>query len=330
MAVKEADTLRSAIANDHDNAKSVEASAALALEAVQRSAAERDEDARREKLQSDKDRNALLVELHQTREQLAASEEELRRMLASAAAAAAATGGGGGGRLALRDRTHATPPAAAVKGGRSRQSPQVVSRVLELGRANTIVSEIDATLSREQHTTSTGTLWPRKNDGRVVSRLLLRHGIQPNFGNDRKLEEYAMEYVGRMASDAAAELRNRSSYEEEDDEEEEGMDQEQVPPSNLPLASAPGGSNGSSRSKKRPPMSKQQQQAPPAEVKEEEAVMEECSERTEESVPASELSSEWRWEAREEAAVRERTRFTYDAGLEEEEEWWWRCSRSVG
>ena len=47
-----------------------------------------------------------------------------------------------------------------------------------------------------------------------------------------------MEYVGRMASDAAAELRNRSSYEEEEDDEEEGMDQEQVLPSNLPLASA--------------------------------------------------------------------------------------------
>ena len=75
-----------------------------------------------------------------------------------------------------------------------------MSRVCELGRAGASVIEIDKTLHREQFKTSTGTLWPAKNDGRVVVRMLLRHGIAPHSGGDTRIDDYAREYAGKMGT----------------------------------------------------------------------------------------------------------------------------------
>ena len=60
------------------------------------------------------------------------------------------------------------------------------------------VVEIDRTLHREQHRTSTGTRWPAKNDGRVVVRLLLNNGITPVAG-DAKVARYVSEYASKVA-----------------------------------------------------------------------------------------------------------------------------------
>ena len=46
----------------------------------------------------------------------------------------------------------------------------MLARIVELGSQGATVEEIDAGLSLEGYTTSTGTPWPAKNDGRVVVR----------------------------------------------------------------------------------------------------------------------------------------------------------------
>ena len=68
----------------------------------------------------------------------------------------------------------------------------------ELGLCGVTVGAIDATLSEEGYLTSSGSRWPSRNDGRVVVRLLLNHGIQPVCGADSKLEEYTLEYQNKL------------------------------------------------------------------------------------------------------------------------------------
>ena len=41
--------------------------------------------------------------------------------------------------------------------------------------------------------TSTGTPWPRSNDGRVVVRALLRAGVAPLPGGDARVARYVKE-----------------------------------------------------------------------------------------------------------------------------------------
>lgn len=48
-----------------------------------------------------------------------------------------------------------------------------------------------------QFKTSTGTLWPAKNDGRVVVRTLLKGGITPVAG-DVKIKRYIQEYTAKL------------------------------------------------------------------------------------------------------------------------------------
>ena len=61
------------------------------------------------------------------------------------------------------------------------------------------VVEIDRALHREEHRTSTGTRWPSKNDGRVVVRLLLNHGVTPRAG-DAKVARYIAEYAAKIGA----------------------------------------------------------------------------------------------------------------------------------
>ena len=93
-------------------------------------------------------------------------------------------------------------PASAPR-STQRQDSDLVSRVCELGRAGASVIEIDKTLHREQFKTSTGTPWPAKNDGRVVVRTLLRHGIEPVPG-DAKIKKYVQEYSAKLGAGGAS------------------------------------------------------------------------------------------------------------------------------
>ena len=70
----------------------------------------------------------------------------------------------------------------------------------ELGAAGASVVEIDRTLHREKFRTSTGSLWPPKNDGRVVVRILLQNGIACVAG-DAKIRKYAEEYGAKLAAE---------------------------------------------------------------------------------------------------------------------------------
>ena len=98
------------------------------------------------------------------------------------------------------------PPSSAASSalatpqsqGSGRQDTATVARICELGAAGVSVVEIDRTLHREQHRTSTGTRWPAKNDGRVVVRLLLNNGITPVAG-DAKVARYVSEYASKVA-----------------------------------------------------------------------------------------------------------------------------------
>ena len=89
-------------------------------------------------------------------------------------------------------RTSTTPPKS-----RSRQGAAVIARICELGRSGATVETIDASLSREGYRTSTGTPWPSRNDGRVVVRTLLRHGLQP-VSHDPKVASYATDWATKM------------------------------------------------------------------------------------------------------------------------------------
>ncbi|EOD06054.1 hypothetical protein EMIHUDRAFT_250045 [Emiliania huxleyi CCMP1516] len=53
--------------------------------------------------------------------------------------------------------------------------------------------EIDRALHLEGFLTSTGTPWPRSNDGRVVVRALLRAGVAPLPGGDARVARYVKE-----------------------------------------------------------------------------------------------------------------------------------------
>ena len=90
----------------------------------------------------------------------------------------------------------------ALSQGSGRQDPRTVSRIHELGVAGVSVVEIDRTLHREGHKTSTGTRWPAKNDGRVVVRLLINHGVAPVAG-DFKIARYVAEYAAKVAEPRA-------------------------------------------------------------------------------------------------------------------------------
>ena len=65
------------------------------------------------------------------------------------------------------------------------------------------MEEIDAGLSLEGYTTSTGTPWPAKNDGRVVVRALLRGGLRPE-SRDHRIMAYAAQWEAKMMSPTAA------------------------------------------------------------------------------------------------------------------------------
>ena len=95
-----------------------------------------------------------------------------------------------------------TPSSTLSQGGSGRQDPATVLRICELGLAGASVVEIDRTLHREGRQTSTGTRWPAKNDGRVVVRMLLNHGITPVAG-DAKIAKYAREYAAQLERKAA-------------------------------------------------------------------------------------------------------------------------------
>ena len=82
--------------------------------------------------------------------------------------------------------------------GSGRQDTATVARICELGAAGKSVVEIDRTLHREQHHTSTGTPWPAKNDGRVVVRTLLNNNITPVTG-DARVARYVSEYASKIA-----------------------------------------------------------------------------------------------------------------------------------
>ena len=79
----------------------------------------------------------------------------------------------------------------------------MLARITELGRAGLSVEAIDAALSAEGHTTSTGTPWPARNDGRVVVRALLRAGLQP-ASDDARVRDYAAEWAAKMLAGTAA------------------------------------------------------------------------------------------------------------------------------
>ena len=71
----------------------------------------------------------------------------------------------------------------------------MLARIIELGSEGATVEEIDAGLSLEGYTTSTGTPWPAKNDGRVVVRALLRGGLRPE-SRDHRIMTYAAQRGG--------------------------------------------------------------------------------------------------------------------------------------
>ena len=77
-----------------------------------------------------------------------------------------------------------------------------MARICELGLAQVSVTEIDKTLHRECHKTSSGTRWPAKNDGRVVVRILLNSSITPVSG-DVRIVRYVQEYEGKLKSKMA-------------------------------------------------------------------------------------------------------------------------------
>ena len=95
--------------------------------------------------------------------------------------------------------TPASVTSSAASVGSGRQDPATVSRIYELGLSGASVIEIDRTLFREGHKTSTGTRWPAKNDGRVVVRLLLNNGIVPTAG-DAKVARYIQEYTAKLGA----------------------------------------------------------------------------------------------------------------------------------
>eukprot|EP00900_Chrysochromulina_parva_P008459 jgi/Chrpa1/17614/Chrysochromulina_OHIO_Genome00023742-RA len=70
-------------------------------------------------------------------------------------------------------------PPRVTSVGSTRQDPDTVARICELGLAQVSVTEIEKRLHGEGHKTSSGTRWPAKNDGRVVVRILLNSGIDP-------------------------------------------------------------------------------------------------------------------------------------------------------
>jgi hypothetical protein len=100
---------------------------------------------------------------------------------------------------------HSSAPASAAALPSSttncgRQDTVTVARILELGRGGASVADIDVTLHREGYKTSTGTRWPSKNDGRVVVRVLLKHGVAAVVAEgDEKLAGYAKEYAAKHA-----------------------------------------------------------------------------------------------------------------------------------
>ena len=79
----------------------------------------------------------------------------------------------------------------------------MLARIIELGSEGATVEEIDAGLSLEGYTTSTGTPWPAKNDGRVVVRALLRGGLRPE-SRDHRIMTYAAQWEAKMMSPTAA------------------------------------------------------------------------------------------------------------------------------
>ena len=79
------------------------------------------------------------------------------------------------------------------------------------GSEGATVEEIDAGLSLEGYTTSTGTPWPAKNDGRVVVRALLRGGLRPE-SRDHRIMTYAAQWEAKMMSPRVMTWRSFLNY----------------------------------------------------------------------------------------------------------------------
>ena len=94
------------------------------------------------------------------------------------------------------------PAATPMSQGRGRQEPSTAARIHELGGQGLSVVDIDRRLHNERYLTSTGTLWPSKNDGRVVVRQLLNGGIHPIAG-DEKIACYVATYAAKLAAKAS-------------------------------------------------------------------------------------------------------------------------------
>lgn len=105
---------------------------------------------------------------------------------ASADRAARAHGAVGVGVAADDD---AAQPLRACK-----QDPRLVRRVCQLGREGLPPAAIDRRLSADGFKNSSGRPWAAKNDGRVVVRILLNHGLAVS-GSDPKIREYARSYA---------------------------------------------------------------------------------------------------------------------------------------
>ena len=181
---------RARLETSRSEAEEAQRAACHALAAAQRAAAQRDAESRSDREAVDREHRSLQAHIDALTAQLASADAQCRAQQQQLVCAA--TTGTPIGALAV-----AGTPSRGV--GRSRQAPRVVARVCELGRAGVAVPEIDQTLAEEGFLTSTGSRWPARNDGRVVVRLLLNHGIAPVCGGDARLDEYVHEYAPRAA-----------------------------------------------------------------------------------------------------------------------------------
>jgi hypothetical protein len=93
----------------------------------------------------------------------------------------------------------AGPADNALPLGPCKQEPKLIERVCELGRAGCSPSAIDHTLSAEGFTNSSGRPWAKKNDGKVVARILRNNGIEVSIDNPRGILEYAHAYKPRKS-----------------------------------------------------------------------------------------------------------------------------------
>lgn len=101
--------------------------------------------------------------------------------------------------LAVRAQPRRDDPAVPQYTRACRQDPELVARVCQLGCDGHTPSAIDRRLSTEGFKNSSGRPWAAKNDGRVVTRILLKHGLEINTGCPR-LRRYASEYATKLTA----------------------------------------------------------------------------------------------------------------------------------